>query len=59
MVGILAFALRKKRKYLYIKHTDHLGFENNPVFDFMPGEISIEEFSNTLYDVLEKRKRNC
>ena len=35
-----------------------MGFENNPVFDSMIGEkVSIEEFSNTLYDVLEKRKK--
>ena len=57
MVGILAFALKKKKKYLYIKYKDHLGFENNPVFDSMLGEIGIEEFSNILYDVLEKRKK--
>lgn len=55
MVGIFAFALKKKQQYLYIKYKDQLGFENNPVFGEFFGS-PIADVSSTLYSLIKKAR---
>ena len=57
LVGILAFALKKKERYLYIKYLDKMGFENNPVLGEFIGK-SISDFNSQLYKLIEKSKKN-
>ncbi|MBU1318258.1 MAG: hypothetical protein KKG33_13095 [candidate division Zixibacteria bacterium] len=51
LVGILAFAMKKQDKYLWIKYTDRNGFEQNPVFgsDF---HHQLSEFQSKLYSAI-------
>jgi hypothetical protein len=52
IVGILAFALKKKKQYLYIKYRDDLGFENNPVIgEFIENNIS--DITSRIYTLIQ------
>jgi len=57
LVGILAFALKKKEKYLWTKYTDNLGFEQNPVFG---SEIThqLAAFQTKLYRAISEIRGN-
>jgi hypothetical protein len=57
LVGILAFALKKKEQYLYVKYNDQLAFENNPVLGEFVG-AGISEVSSQLYTLIEQDRSN-
>jgi len=55
IVGILAFALKKKTQYLFVKYKDKLGFENNPVLgEFV--ESNVIDVSQRLYTIIERHR---
>lgn len=56
LVGILAFALKKKERYLYVKYTDSLGFELNPVFGEFVG-APITNISSQMYTLIEQARK--
>ena len=56
LVGIFAFALKKKEQYLYIKYSDPLGFQLNPVFGEFVG-ASIENVSSQMYTLIEQTQK--
>lgn len=55
LVGILAFAMKKKSKYLYVKYRDHLGFDHNPVLGDFVGATPTD-ISRELYRVIETQE---
>lgn len=55
LVGILAFALKKKAQYLYVKYKDQLGFENNPVLGEFVG-ANISNINSQLYALIENAR---
>jgi len=57
LVGILAFVLKKKGQYLYVKCKDQLGFENNPVLGEFVG-ANISNVNSQLYALIEDA-RGC
>lgn len=56
LVGILAFALKKKEQYLYIKYLDSLGFEHNPVLGEFVG-AAIASVSSQMFTLIEQVRK--